>query len=317
VTDRAPLVSIGLPVYDGARYLRAALDDFLGQTFADFELIVSDNASTDDTAAICTAYAARDPRVRCVRNPTNLGALPNANRTIRLARGRYYVLAAYDDRHAPDFLGRLVAALEADPGAVLAYGRCTMIGEAGEPFRYDPARGGWVAPGGFFASDRGLERPLPAGPVARYRAVLASTSVDAPIHGLFRTDALRRTGGHVLHGSDRLIVAHAALLGRFAFVDAPLFQYRMHGASTHLLDHAARVAREAPDEDAAGIGRKTLLNYARAVGRTDLGLPDRLRAWAATAGYATARFRRNVLRPGKDNYLPWLRPAAAPLVPAP
>ncbi|HLA63283.1 MAG TPA: glycosyltransferase [Rhodothermales bacterium] len=306
-----PLVTIGLPVYNGARYLRAALDEVLAQTFGDWELILSDNASTDDTEAIARDYAARDARIRYVRNATNVGALANANQTIRLARGRYFALAAYDDRHAPDFLARLVPLLEADPGVVLAYSRCERIDEEGNRFAYDEARGGWVAPGGgIYDGDRDLERPLPADAVARYRAVLGSMSVDAAVHGLMRTDVLRdRIGGHGIYGSDRLVVAHAALLGRFVYVDEPLFEFRIHAASTLHLDHDARVAREAPGVWARGVGFLTLAHYARAVAQTDLGLGGRLRAWAATAGYALGRARRNVARQGRHSYLPWLRPA--------
>src|SRR4051812_17741515 len=72
--DPAPRVSIGLPVYNGGRYVRAAIESLLSQTFTDFELIICDNASSDQTQSICTAFAARDPRVRYHRNATNIGA---------------------------------------------------------------------------------------------------------------------------------------------------------------------------------------------------------------------------------------------------
>ena len=77
---RAPRVTIGMPVYNGARTLRDAIDTILAQEFADFELVISDNASTDETEAICREYVAKDARVRYFRNPTNIGAIPNFNR---------------------------------------------------------------------------------------------------------------------------------------------------------------------------------------------------------------------------------------------
>ncbi len=86
----APRVSIGLPVFNGERYLARAIDSVLGQDFRDFELIICDNASTDRTAEICAAYARRDARVRYVRNPRNLGAGPNYDRCFHLARGTYF-----------------------------------------------------------------------------------------------------------------------------------------------------------------------------------------------------------------------------------
>ena len=86
MTSAAPRVSIGLPVFNGERYLARAIDSILAQDYADFELIVSDNASTDRTAEICRDHAERDPSVRYVRNARNLGAGPNYDRPFLLAR---------------------------------------------------------------------------------------------------------------------------------------------------------------------------------------------------------------------------------------
>jgi hypothetical protein len=80
-----PLVSIGLPVHNGARYLRAAIDSVLAQTFSDFELIIADDASSDGTVEIARAYAAADPRVRFCPNERRLGLAENHNRVVELA----------------------------------------------------------------------------------------------------------------------------------------------------------------------------------------------------------------------------------------
>ena len=77
-----PKVSIGVPVYNGQRYLEHALSGLVDQTFTDFELIICDNASTDNTAKICEGFAARDSRIQYHRNPKNIGANPNFNRTL-------------------------------------------------------------------------------------------------------------------------------------------------------------------------------------------------------------------------------------------
>ena len=87
-TQHSPRLSIGLPVYNGERYLAEAFDCFLAQTFQDFEIIVCDNASTDRTAEICRSFAQRDPRIRYYRNEKNLGAIPNFNRVFELSRSR-------------------------------------------------------------------------------------------------------------------------------------------------------------------------------------------------------------------------------------
>src|ERR1700742_2966611 len=102
----APTVSIGLPVFNGERYLEEALFSLLNQTFRDFELIICDNASTDRTPDICTRHAARDRRIRYARNARNLGASSNFNKCFMLARGRYFRWAAYDDKCGPEHLAQ-------------------------------------------------------------------------------------------------------------------------------------------------------------------------------------------------------------------
>ena len=92
-----PRVTIGLPVYNGENYLAEAIDSILGQTFTDFELIISDNASTDRTEEICRRYAAEDDRIRYFRHDRNRGASPNYNFTVEKARGEYFKWAAHDD----------------------------------------------------------------------------------------------------------------------------------------------------------------------------------------------------------------------------
>src|SRR5256885_11909194 len=116
-----PRVSIGLPVYNGEPYLRQSIDSILAQTFRDFELIICDNASTDATARICEEYAARDGRVRYVRNARNIGGINNANLTFERARGELFRWAAHDDICAPALLERCVALLDERPDMVGVY----------------------------------------------------------------------------------------------------------------------------------------------------------------------------------------------------
>src|SRR5437879_5289624 len=116
-----PRVTIGMPVYNGEARLATALDSLLAQDYRDFELIISDNASTDATGSICHDYARADGRIRYYRHPQNMGAAHNFQRVLQLARGQYFMWAAYDDLWDPDFLTRCLAVLETDPSAVLAY----------------------------------------------------------------------------------------------------------------------------------------------------------------------------------------------------
>ena len=119
VTTRTPRVTIGLPVYNGEDFLESALDTLLAQTYTDFELVIADNASTDRTGEICRR-AARDARVRYHRNDENVGAMRNFNRVFELARGEYFMWAAHDDAHEPDYLRRCVS-----PSAAGAMTRAT------------------------------------------------------------------------------------------------------------------------------------------------------------------------------------------------
>jgi glycosyltransferase involved in cell wall biosynthesis len=130
--NRKPRVSIGIPVYNGEKYLEQALESILAQTFTDFEVIISDNASTDQTQEICQAYQSRDDRIHYFRSERNLGAAPNYNRVFELSTGELFKWAAYDDLISPDFLLKCVEVLDSDPGAVLCYPRVNLINEHGE-----------------------------------------------------------------------------------------------------------------------------------------------------------------------------------------
>jgi len=208
-----PRVSIGLPVYNGERYLAAALDSLLGQTFADFELIICDNASTDATPDICTAYAARDPRIRYVREPANTGAVRNHNRTIELARGEYFKWAAHDDVYAPEFVERCVQHLDAHPLTVLAFSRSRFIDPDGAPL-----------------SD--YHHPLDLACPSRHERFLGyvcANHVMVEDYGLVRTSVLRKTpllGNFVW--SDMVLFAELSLYGPFFEVPDVLFFRREH-----------------------------------------------------------------------------------------
>ena len=128
---RRPRVSVCIPTYNRARYLREAIESALGQTFADFELVVVDNCSTDETPEVAGAYAARDARVRYVRNERNLGLVGNFNRCVEVARGEYVALLHDDDVYLPDMLAATAGALAAHPAAAFAYGAAEEMDDVG------------------------------------------------------------------------------------------------------------------------------------------------------------------------------------------
>src|SRR5581483_2124327 len=131
IRGASPKVSIGLPVFNGERYLAETIQSILAQTFSDFELIISDNASTDRTEDICRSFAAVDGRIRYVRNKHNIGAVGNYNNVQRLARGAYFRWANYDDLIAPNMVARCVEVLDNEPTVILAYTKSQLIDQDG------------------------------------------------------------------------------------------------------------------------------------------------------------------------------------------
>jgi glycosyltransferase involved in cell wall biosynthesis len=126
-----PKVSIGLPVWNGEEFLPKALDSLLGQTLADFELIISDNASTDATEAICKSYGDRDARIRYYRNDENIGLQGNTQRVLDLATAPLFMWACHDDVWDPSYLGKMVEQLDRDKSLVLAGSNAASIDERG------------------------------------------------------------------------------------------------------------------------------------------------------------------------------------------
>lgn len=210
---------MGLPVRNGENYIQAAIESILAQTFQDFELIISDNASTDQTAQICQALAQRDARICYVRNPKNLGGAPNFNRTVALARGEYFKWAAHDDILAPTFLERCFEALESNPQAVLAHPWTQVIDAQNhwvKDYRYD-----------------GQLATADSKPSVRFRAMIHPPHQCYQLFGLMRKSLLQQTP---LHGSyahaDGVLLARLALMGPFVEIPERLFFARAHSQQT-------------------------------------------------------------------------------------
>jgi len=213
-TNKAPDVTIGLPVYNGESYLRQALDSLLAQDYPDFKLIISDNASTDSTSAICQEYAAKDRRIEYHRNERNIGALENFKQVFRMSDSKYFMWAAHDDLWRPSYIRKCVEALEQNPDAVLAYSDILFIDENGEPLDM---------PYSFGAGGCGL-----AGRVAAMAASKGRHIGWYEIYGVIRSDALRQTSlPRNVFGPDVVLMMELCLLGSFLRVPERLFLYRM------------------------------------------------------------------------------------------
>jgi len=207
-----PRLTVGLPVYNGEQFLSDALDSLLGQTYEDFELLISDNASTDGTADICRLYAGQDSRIRYVRQEHNIGLIPNHIFVMEEARGELFKCAAHDDLYGRDLLASCVEALDEDPDAVLAHSWSAMIDGCGSVIG---TFGHGVAMDSLRAPDR-------------FRNVLFDGCHDYE-YGVTRIRALRRMvrrGSY--HHADRTFNAELALYGRFLLIPDWLYFRREH-----------------------------------------------------------------------------------------
>jgi glycosyltransferase involved in cell wall biosynthesis len=213
-TESKPYVSIGLPVYNGEKYLNAALESIITQTFSDFEVIISDNASTDNTPQICHEYVAKDSRVHYYRNTVNLGAPKNYNRTVKLSKGKYFKWAAADDVHKKDYLQRCVNILENDPSIVLCHSKTARIDESG------------FITGKYDHSMR-IDSPNRYDRFADLISIMSNPCWT--VFGVMRKEILARTPLHGdYRGADANLLAELALYGRLYEVPEYLFLRRDH-----------------------------------------------------------------------------------------
>jgi glycosyltransferase involved in cell wall biosynthesis len=235
MVEPRPRVSIGLPVYNGENYIADAIRSFQRQTFDDLEVIVSDNASTDDTEKIVLDLANDDQRIRYMRRDENVGANRNFNRAFFYARGEFFKWAAHDDVLEPTYLERCVEALDADPEVVLVHTRTSYIGETGEPLR--PLARGFLGADGFVErlplDDSVTDALASDDPAVRFDAVVNRMSVFYEVFGVGRTSAFQNTLLHrQYYGADKVFIAEMALQGPIVRLPDVLFRRRCHGATS-------------------------------------------------------------------------------------
>jgi glycosyltransferase involved in cell wall biosynthesis len=203
-----PLATIGVPVYNGERYLAQCLDSLLAQTYRDFTLLISDNASTDGTAEICRRYVAADSRVHYHRNEVNIGLYANFRFILDAVRTRYVKMASADDYWAPAMLGDALAQMERDASLVLCYPQAVLVDQNGaEQSKYDHRL-----------------QLMEDDPAMRFTRALTEVGLVNQLQGLIRIDAVRAALPLLdLPGSDNVFLAELSLHGKI--MQLPAYQY--------------------------------------------------------------------------------------------
>jgi len=206
-----PLASIGLPVYNEEAYIRQVLDSILEQDYPNFELIIADNASTDNTPKICQEYANKDSRIRYCPNSTNIGATGNFQKVVELAKGDYFAWIAGHDLWHTQFLSRCIQVMSQDESVVLCHPQAMWIDTDSQPLG--------IIPGS--VETRGLDT------ISRLNVVLWGLGYCYPVYGLIKLSALKQTTlGLKIIGPDILLLAELSLFGTFAHIQQPLLYMR-------------------------------------------------------------------------------------------
>lgn len=208
-------ISIGIPVYNGENYLGQALDSLLNQTFEDFEIIISDNASTDKTPDICEQYAGEDDRIKYIRNTENRGAAYNFNHLVDISSAPYFKWAAHDDIHAPEFLEKCITVLDSNKSIVLCSTAAADIDENGDEI-------------GPIEDKLRTDSVLPH---IRFGDLVRIVHQCVAVFGVIRTEVLRKTAliGEYA-ASDRNLLAELSLYGILYEIPEVLFYRREHAS---------------------------------------------------------------------------------------
>ncbi len=270
-----PRLNIGLPVFNGEKYLEQALDSILNQTYRDFELIISDNASNDKTQQICREYARMDNRVKYYRNKVNLGAPANYNRVFRLSSSEYFKWISHDDIHAPDYLQKCIQILDNNPAIVLCHSKTGRIDENGKLVgNYD----------NMSLSRIGSEKSW-----ERFGDLISPRNHCWYFFGVIRSNLLKKTplhGDYIL--ADRNLLAELGLMGQLYEIPEHLFLRRDHsGAYTNVYYSKPVIVRDYRVQSEWWTGKKgskmimlphwkNCLEFVRSVHRVPLGWTDRL-----------------------------------------
>jgi glycosyltransferase involved in cell wall biosynthesis len=284
-----PRLSIGLPVYNSEDYLAESLEALLGQSYEDYELIISDNASTDGTADICRSYAKRDSRIRYFRQPRNIGAAPNHNFVFEQSRSELFKWASGDDLYAHDLLERCIAALDEHPDVALAHSWTAAIDGAGKVTQALPYH---------------LQTESPDAPVRFHSMLFGAGENDYGIiraddeYGVIRSQVMRRINMQgSFYNADRVFTTGVALYGRFYLIPEWLYFRRDHDdRAAHAQPTVRKWCTNLDPRRASRLRHPTarlvaeyIWGYIAAIQRAPLSSADRLECYGILARWGGGR----------------------------
>jgi len=209
-----PYVSIGIPVYNGAKYIGETIETILSQSYDNFELIISDNASNDGTSEICSSYAEKDKRIRYYRNKVNLGAAFNYNNVFKLSKGKYFKWAAHDDLLSNNYIEKCIEKMENDPSIIICHPKTTIIDAVGNNI-------------GNYNDLLDFRSKAPNIRLKNY--LFRPAAMWNAIFGLIRSSELKKTpliGSYP--ASDQVLLGELILLGKVYQIQDRLFLRREH-----------------------------------------------------------------------------------------
>ena len=223
-----PKLSVGMPVYNGEADIHEAVNSVLSQTFTDFELIISDNASTDSTQVICEEYARKDSRVRYIRNDVNIGASDNYNAVVYKAEGQYFKWASSNDYCMPTFFEKCIEVLDNNQDVVVCYPRAKL-------FRHVIEDGEEYVDGLTLSGDSACER---------LKVFFEAIQLNNVMNGLIRTEMLKKTSLiKVYFSSDTVMMGELSLYGKYVEIPEYLFYRRMDEATATKLKSSEEVIK--------------------------------------------------------------------------
>ena len=215
------IVSIGLPIHNGEFFLKKRIDSILNQTFKNFELIISDNASTDQTRKICEEYAKQDSRIQYIRQKKNMGAIPNFKFVLQNAKGKYFVWAAVDDFWKPTFLSKNIEILESNTNIIGSISKVDFFGKYAD--RYNPKPGDKIE----------HRHVLPFSGNYLDKVRIALLLGDTMIYSIFRIDLLKKSIPSKNNFQDGMILMLTILkYGDFSVHDETLMHRGSQGISS-------------------------------------------------------------------------------------